>query len=163
MKKIIVLLCSLLLFFPLRASHAKTLARGLDEISSKIEKGMPATGKAKIAVVDFVDINEKQSDIGKYLAEEPIGRLVSSGRFDIVERKFLKKLLEEHSLNLSGMIDVNTEKKAGAAGLFIEDQTYPKRCGHMAGKSVVSVEEYLPKLKAALWAKQERSPKCITM
>ncbi|CAH2602480.1 2,3-dimethylmalate lyase [Rhodovastum atsumiense] len=45
-------------------------------------------------------------------------------------------------------------EKAGAAGLFIEDQTYPKRCGHMAGKSVVTVEEYLPKLKAALWARE---------
>ena len=43
----------------------------------------------------------------------------------------------------------------GAAALFIEDQTYPKRCGHMAGKSVVPVEEYLPKLKAALWARQD--------
>jgi 2,3-dimethylmalate lyase len=46
-------------------------------------------------------------------------------------------------------------EKAGAAGLFIEDQTYPKRCGHMAGKGVVSVEEYLPKLKAALWARED--------
>jgi methylisocitrate lyase len=46
-------------------------------------------------------------------------------------------------------------QKAGAAGLFIEDQTYPKRCGHMEGKGVVSVEEYLPKLKAALWARED--------
>jgi 2-methylisocitrate lyase-like PEP mutase family enzyme len=46
-------------------------------------------------------------------------------------------------------------EKAGVAGLFIEDQTYPKRCGHMAGKNVIPVEEYLPKLKAALWAKED--------
>jgi len=46
-------------------------------------------------------------------------------------------------------------EQAGAAGLFIEDQTYPKRCGHMAGKSVVSAEEYLPKLRAALWARKD--------
>lgn len=46
-------------------------------------------------------------------------------------------------------------EKAGAAGLFIEDQTYPKRCGHMAGKNVIPVEEYLPKLKAALWARED--------
>lgn len=45
--------------------------------------------------------------------------------------------------------------KAGAAGLLLEDQTYPKRCGHMEGKGVVSVEEYLPKLKAALWARED--------
>jgi methylisocitrate lyase len=37
----------------------------------------------------------------------------------------------------------------------MEDQTYPKRCGHMNGKSVVDVEEYLPKLEAALWARKD--------
>jgi methylisocitrate lyase len=46
-------------------------------------------------------------------------------------------------------------EKAGAAGLLIEDQTYPKRCGHMAGKGVIPVEDYLPKLKAALWARED--------
>ncbi len=46
-------------------------------------------------------------------------------------------------------------EQAGAAGLLIEDQTYPKRCGHMAGKKVVSVDEYLPKLRAALWARED--------
>ncbi len=46
-------------------------------------------------------------------------------------------------------------EQAGAAGLLLEDQTYPKRCGHMDGKGVVPVEEYLPKLKAALWARED--------
>jgi len=51
---------------------------------------------------------------------------------------------------------VRQVEQMGAAALFIEDQTYPKRCGHMSGKSVVGVEEYLPKLKAALWARQDK-------
>lgn len=46
-------------------------------------------------------------------------------------------------------------EQAGAAGLFIEDQTFPKRCGHMAGKTVVPIEDYLPKLRAALWARTD--------
>jgi len=50
---------------------------------------------------------------------------------------------------------VREAERAGAAALFIEDQTYPKRCGHMAGKQVVPVEEFLPKLQAALWARQD--------
>jgi len=50
---------------------------------------------------------------------------------------------------------VREVERLGAAALFIEDQTFPKRCGHMGGKSVVSVEEYLPKLKAALWARTD--------
>ncbi len=39
---------------------------------------------------------------------------------------------------------------AGAAGIFLEDQVWPKKCGHMAGKRVVPREDWLGKLQAAL-------------
>ncbi len=41
-------------------------------------------------------------------------------------------------------------QNAGAAGIFLEDQVWPKRCGHMAGKRVVERGEWLAKLRAAL-------------
>lgn len=41
-------------------------------------------------------------------------------------------------------------EQAGAAGLFLEDQVWPKKCGHMAGKKVVPRSEWLAKLQAAL-------------
>jgi len=37
----------------------------------------------------------------------------------------------------------------GAAGFILEDQVWPKRCGHMDGKQVIEAEEYIEKLKAA--------------
>jgi 2-methylisocitrate lyase-like PEP mutase family enzyme len=37
-----------------------------------------------------------------------------------------------------------------AAGCFLEDQEWPKRCGHMEGKRIVPLEDYVPKLEAAL-------------
>jgi 2-methylisocitrate lyase-like PEP mutase family enzyme len=40
-------------------------------------------------------------------------------------------------------------QRAGAAGMFLEDQVWPKRCGHMAGKQVVERGEWLAKLRAA--------------
>jgi methylisocitrate lyase len=43
---------------------------------------------------------------------------------------------------------------AGAAGMFLEDQVWPKRCGHMKGKQVIPLEEQLKKLQAAVEAKQ---------
>src|SRR5262247_3785387 len=43
--------------------------------------------------------------------------------------------------------------RAGAAGMFLEDQVWPKRCGHMKGKEVVPLEEYLRKLHAAIDAR----------
>ncbi len=44
-------------------------------------------------------------------------------------------------------------ERAGIAGLFIEDQVSPKRCGHMEGKRVVPAVEMVAKLKAALDAR----------
>jgi 2-methylisocitrate lyase-like PEP mutase family enzyme len=41
-------------------------------------------------------------------------------------------------------------ESAGAAGIFLEDQVWPKKCGHMAGKRVVPRDEWLGKLQAAL-------------
>ncbi|MBW2713292.1 MAG: oxaloacetate decarboxylase [Deltaproteobacteria bacterium] len=38
----------------------------------------------------------------------------------------------------------------GAAGVILEDQTWPKRCGHMRGKSVVPMEEHVAKIHAAV-------------
>jgi methylisocitrate lyase len=52
-------------------------------------------------------------------------------------------------------------EKAGVAGLFIEDQVFPKRCGHMAGKAVVPRAEWLAKIKAALDAR--RDPDLVVM
>ena len=44
----------------------------------------------------------------------------------------------------------------GAAGIFLEDQIWPKRCGHMMGKDVIPKDEYLPKLKAAVEARKSK-------
>jgi methylisocitrate lyase len=48
---------------------------------------------------------------------------------------------------------VELYEHAGAAGIFLEDQVWPKKCGHMAGKRVVPREEWLAKLRAALDAR----------
>ena len=45
---------------------------------------------------------------------------------------------------------VELYESAGGAGIFLEDQVWPKKCGHMAGKKVVPREEWLGKLQAAM-------------
>jgi 2-methylisocitrate lyase-like PEP mutase family enzyme len=58
--------------------------------------------------------------------------------------------------NISNVIrTVQQFERAGAAGLFIEDQVQPKRCGHMAGKQVITPREMVSKIKAALDARQD--------
>ena len=46
-------------------------------------------------------------------------------------------------------------ERAGVAGLFIEDQVFPKRCGHMEGKQVISSDEMVTKIKAAVDARMD--------
>lgn len=45
---------------------------------------------------------------------------------------------------------VDLWEQAGAAGMFLEDQEWPKKCGHMEGKQVVERGEWLSKLRTAL-------------
>ena len=45
---------------------------------------------------------------------------------------------------------------AGASGIFLEDQKWPKRCGHMKGKEVIPKDEYAEKLQAALDARSDK-------
>lgn len=46
-------------------------------------------------------------------------------------------------------------ERAGVAGIHIEDQVAPKRCGHIEGKEVVSVEEMVGKIRAACAARND--------
>ena len=47
-------------------------------------------------------------------------------------------------------------EQAGLAGCHIEDQEFPKRCGHLAGKEVVDVDEMVGKIKAAVRARRDQ-------
>jgi carboxyvinyl-carboxyphosphonate phosphorylmutase len=47
-------------------------------------------------------------------------------------------------------------ENAGVAGLFIEDQVFPKRCGHMEGKQIIPTMEMVAKIKAAVDARVDQ-------
>jgi carboxyvinyl-carboxyphosphonate phosphorylmutase len=48
---------------------------------------------------------------------------------------------------------VRAFEQAGVAGIHLEDQVMPKKCGHMSGKAVISAEEMVGKLRAAVAAR----------
>jgi 2-methylisocitrate lyase-like PEP mutase family enzyme len=52
---------------------------------------------------------------------------------------------------------VRTLERSGASALQIEDQVFPKRCGHFSGKEVIPLDEMLSKLKAALDARTDEN------
>src|ERR671939_875282 len=59
---------------------------------------------------------------------------------------------------LSTMRTVQEYVKTGVAGIHIEDQVFPKRCGHIAGKTIVSREEAIGKFRSAADVRNRLSP-----
>lgn len=55
---------------------------------------------------------------------------------------------------LNVMRTVEELEAAGVAGIMLEDQVWPKRCGHMAGKQVVPAAEHAAKIRAAVAARR---------
>jgi len=58
---------------------------------------------------------------------------------------------------LNAMRTVREFERAGVAGIHIEDQQWPKRCGHMIGKRLIPTEEMAQKIRAALDARRDES------
>ena len=50
---------------------------------------------------------------------------------------------------------IRAYEKAGVSAVHIEDQVWPKRCGHMAGKNVIPAEDMAAKIRAAVDARQD--------
>src|SRR5579864_3376080 len=50
---------------------------------------------------------------------------------------------------------VREYERRGAAGLHIEDQGFPKRCGHLDNKAIIPLDEYLAKIQAAAAARPD--------
>ncbi|MCP4693289.1 MAG: hypothetical protein GY859_34930 [Desulfobacterales bacterium] len=72
-------------------------------------------GKTKIAVLDFQLQGQgfETEDIGKIISEWLITALVKEGRFDVIERRLLNKVIKEQKLGVSGLVDENTASELG--------------------------------------------------
>ena len=51
---------------------------------------------------------------------------------------------------------VREYERSGVAGIHIEDQVFPKKCGHLEGKEVIARDEYVAKIRAACAARRDR-------
>ena len=71
--------------------------------------------KTKIAVLDFQLQGGKHdsADMGKIVAEWLITALVKEGRFDVIERRLLEKVIQEQKMGASGIVDESSASKLG--------------------------------------------------
>jgi 2-methylisocitrate lyase-like PEP mutase family enzyme len=51
---------------------------------------------------------------------------------------------------------VREYEQRGVAGIHIEDQGFPKKCGHLENKAIIPIEDYLAKIRAAVTARRDR-------
>ncbi len=93
-----------------------------------------------------------RSDVGLTTATE-----VAQALAQITDRVSLPVIVDADTgfgNALNTMRTVREFERAGAAMIQLEDQTFPKRCGHLDGKAVIPVQEMQGKLHAALDARQ---------
>ena len=114
---------------------------------------------------------EKNGFDGVYLSGAALANSLGVSDTGIIGLKEFKEAGVQitRSVNLPVIADADTgfddiEKtvkayiKAGLSGLHIEDQVFPKRCGHLSGKEVISQAEMIKKIKTAVSIKNKIKP-----
>lgn len=74
---------------------------------------------------------------------------------DAVERPVIADADTGYGNAINVVRTVRTYEQAGVAGLHLEDQVMPKKCGHMSGKAVISASEMVGKIRAAVEARRD--------
>lgn len=85
----------------------------LTELSKQISDGLTENQKQTIAIVEFVDLEGRVTNFGRFVAEELITRLYQTKKFKVIERQLLNKIVAEQKLSLAGMIDQASAQKLG--------------------------------------------------
>ena len=90
-------------------------------------------GKPDVGLVQFKDVLDITANIAQAVTIPVMADLDTGGGNAINAARSTERLIRD-----------------GVAGMNIEDQIFPKRCGHMSGKAVISAEEMIGKVKACL-------------
>ena len=93
--------------------QAKDLNTEIALLSGKLARKMVGRGVKKIAVIDFVDLQGRTTELGKYLAEQLSVEMVNEEDISVADRANIKSILAEHKLTMSGLVDPENAKKLG--------------------------------------------------
>lgn len=117
-----------------------------DGISAKVAEraGFPAAFISGAAVTASV---LGYPDVGLQTMPEILNQARNMAR--VVDIPMIVDIDTGYGNALNLMRAVREFESAGLAGIFFEDQTFPKRCGHFEGKQVIAIEEMIVKIKAA--------------
>ncbi|HAM36034.1 MAG TPA: hypothetical protein DEB40_05370 [Elusimicrobia bacterium] len=89
-------------------------AGGFKSMAKELSRAAHGSGIIRVAVIPFEPADSSSPKDGRAIAEKLTTQLVRTGRVQTVERSLIGKLLDEHSLAKTGLIDQGTLKKLGA-------------------------------------------------
>ena len=85
----------------------------LSDLADQIVNSMIDGHKNKIAIVEFSSLDGQVTKLGSFLAEELITRLFLTEKFEVIERHLLNKVVKEHKLSLSGIVNPSSAMELG--------------------------------------------------
>jgi curli biogenesis system outer membrane secretion channel CsgG len=97
----------------LQKPSGATLDDQMNLLTSQIISSFNQSNVQKIAVIEFANLEGNVTQLGRFISEELITRIFTSGRFEVVERNLLQKVLEEQQLGMTGYIDQQTAISIG--------------------------------------------------
>jgi curli biogenesis system outer membrane secretion channel CsgG len=102
-----------MLSFP-GALSAEELDKEISELTDQVVRAVDQADVKTIAILDFVDLQGRGSQLGRFVADEISTDLVmAKKRFTVVDRANLKKIMQENKLTISGLVDPDNAKKLG--------------------------------------------------
>ncbi len=102
----------------LALAHSALADREFGSQAPLIAEEIAKSGKQRIAVVDFTDLQGNVTELGRFLAEELSVSLAAAAKgFDVIDRTYLENLLAEHRLSTKGLIDPQTTQRLKVAGV----------------------------------------------
>ncbi|MBI9066597.1 MAG: hypothetical protein JEZ09_04850 [Salinivirgaceae bacterium] len=85
----------------------------IKNLTRQMVKSFNEEGKTQIAIMEFPDVNGTVTELGKLIPEELTTKLFKTGKFQVIERQLLNKVLQEQKLGTSGLLDASSAAQIG--------------------------------------------------
>ena len=131
---------------------------GNNQAATAPEDAAPLAAEAEVVVVEeAVEEPVEMAEFDLVASVDDFMTNIPAG-FMTIKLDAVKELMDGGEMTL---VDVRTVKEyvqTDVAAIHIEDQVAPKRCGHVAGRQVIPIEEAVGKYRAADYARKETDP-----
>jgi hypothetical protein len=114
MKTSLIIAVFTLLASSVLAAPDQSLDKELATLAEQLASASTNANIKKIATLDFTDLQGNPSELGRFIAEQVAVNMVMAKRsFAVVDRANLKRILDEHKLSMSGLVNPENTKKLG--------------------------------------------------